>query len=148
MIHSSLKYSSRIETLHPSFKILFDYIKNNDLLNRETGRIELDEDRLYINIIETELIAPGTEILEMHKEYLDIHIPLDTSEIIGWKQTDKCNEINTDYDAEKDYMLYNDKPTYYLTIEPDEFFIVYPEDAHAPLIGKGNIRKLIAKVKI
>ncbi|MEI8271969.1 MAG: YhcH/YjgK/YiaL family protein, partial [Paludibacter sp.] len=46
------------------------------------------------------------------------------------------------------YMLYNDKPTCYLTIELGEFFIVYPEDAHAPLIGKGNIRKLIAKVKI
>ncbi len=148
MIHSSLKYSSRIETLHPAFKILFDYVKNNNLLNHKTGRIELDGDRLYINSIETELITAGSEILEMHKEYLDIHIPLDTSEIIGWKQTDKCKEINTDYNAENDYMLYNDKPTCYLTIEPGEFFIVYPEDAHAPLIGKGNIRKLIAKVKI
>ncbi len=103
---------------------------------------------LVINSIETELITAGSEILEMHKEYLDIHIPLDTSEIIGWKQTDKCKEINTDYNAENDYMLYNDKPTCYLTIELGEFFIVYPEDAHAPLIGKGNIRKLIAKVKI
>ena len=148
MIHSSLKYSSRIETLHPAFKTLFDYVNNNNLLNHEKGRIELDGDILYINSIEAELITPGAEILEMHKEYLDIHIPLDTSEIIGWKQSDKCKEINTDYNAENDYMLYNDKPTCYLTIEPGEFFIVYPEDAHAPLIGKGYIRKLIAKVKI
>ena len=36
----------------------------------------------------------------------------------------------------------------YLTIRPGEFVIVWPEDAHAPIIGEGTLRKLIAKVLI
>ena len=32
--------------------------------------------------------------------------------------------------------------------EPGQFVIVYPEDPHAPVIGSGKIRKLIAKVKL
>ncbi|MBQ2362542.1 MAG: YhcH/YjgK/YiaL family protein, partial [Bacteroidaceae bacterium] len=29
-----------------------------------------------------------------------------------------------------------------------EFLLVYPEDAHAPLVGEGKQRKLIIKVRI
>ena len=37
---------------------------------------------------------------------------------------------------------------HYVTVRPGEFLIVYPEDAHAPIIGRGKLRKLIAKVKL
>lgn len=41
MIISSLKQSERIESLHPLFKMAFDYIKSHDLLHTPCGRIEL-----------------------------------------------------------------------------------------------------------
>lgn len=41
MIVSTLKHSERIESLHPLFKTVFDYIKSHDLLNTTCGRIEL-----------------------------------------------------------------------------------------------------------
>ena len=31
---------------------------------------------------------------------------------------------------------------------PNDFLIVFPEDAHAPIIGSGKIRKVIAKVML
>ena len=49
MIVSRLENSSRIESLHPLFKQLFDYVKTHDLLNAPLGRIELDGDNLFIN---------------------------------------------------------------------------------------------------
>ena len=36
----------------------------------------------------------------------------------------------------------------FVDLLPGQFMIVYPEDPHAPLIGQGKIRKLIAKVKL
>lgn len=41
MIISSLKQSERIESLHPLFKMAFDYIKSHDLFHTPCGRIEL-----------------------------------------------------------------------------------------------------------
>ena len=49
---------------------------------------------------------------------------------------------------EEDCALYSDRPTTYVSLLPGQFVIVYPEDPHAPVIGSGKIRKLIAKVKL
>lgn len=49
MIVSNLQNSQRVESLHPLFKPLFDYVKSHDLLHAELGRIELKGDELFIN---------------------------------------------------------------------------------------------------
>ena len=48
MIVSNLQNSGRIESLHPQFKPLFDYVKTHDLLHAELGRIDIDGDDLFI----------------------------------------------------------------------------------------------------
>lgn len=148
MILSTLKNSGRIESLHPRFKQLFDFVRSNDFLNRETGRIELDGDNLFINNVHPQMLLVEEQALEVHRDYIDIHIPLDKTEIIGWKPTDDCIKEKSAYDAINDYALYSDESVNLVKVEPGEFLIVYPEDAHAPIIGKGKIRKLIAKVRI
>ena len=42
MIISNLQNSGRVESLHPLFKKLFDYVKTHDLLHTPCGRIELN----------------------------------------------------------------------------------------------------------
>ena len=49
MIISNLQNSGRVESLHPLFKKLFDYVKTHDLLQTPCGRIELEGDNLFIN---------------------------------------------------------------------------------------------------
>lgn len=148
MIISSLKHSKRIEPLHPLFKELFDYVKNNDLLNMPTGRIELKGSDLFINNVEAKGIKLEDQPLEQHKDYIDVHILLQGEEAIGWKSEEKCRQLMEPYDSEKDCALYSDRGTAYITLNPGDFMIVYPEDPHAPLIGNGKIRKLIAKIRI
>lgn len=148
MIYSTLAESARIESLHPQFKKAFDYIKSHDLLNAELGRIELDGDNLFINNVNPKLITAEEQVLEVHRDYLDIHVPLDVVEIIGIKPLADCESLTQPYDQEKECALYNDKPTNFIRVHPGEFLIVYPEDAHAPLIGEGMIRKLIVKIKL
>lgn len=148
MIISNLHNSTRIESLHPQFKKLFDYIKQNELLNHELGRITLDGDDLFINNVYLDAVEKENQVLEVHKEYIDVHILLAGKEAIGWKAAEELTQETQPYEPEKDCALYADQPTAFAELKPGEFVIVYPEDPHAPAIGKGKIRKLIAKVRL
>lgn len=148
MIISTLENSSRIESLHPLFKQLFDYVKSHDLLNHPTGRIVLDGEDLFINNVALDGIDPSRQPLEIHRQYIDVHILLAGEETMGWKPIENLKTEIKSYEKEADCALYSDKPTTFVKIAPGEFVIVFPEDPHAPAIGDGKIRKLIAKVRI
>ncbi len=148
MIISNLQNSKRIEALHPLFKQLFDYVKSHDLLHEEPGRITLDGDNLFINNSEPECVAQESQKLEVHHRYIDIHILLEGRERIGWKAIEDCKQLAKAYDEEADFELYADTPTTFVDLLPGQIAVVYPEDPHAPIIGHGKIRKLIAKIKL
>ena len=146
MILTTINDSERYESLHPLFKALFDYVKTHDLLNAPLGRIEIDGERLFINNSLAQAVAKDAQVLEMHRRYIDVHILLAGSETVGWKPLADIKNITKDYDAEGDYMLSDDSPTAYIDMTPGDVLIVWPEDPHAPIIGNGEIRKLIGKV--
>ena len=148
MIVGQLQQSERIETLNADFKMIFDYIKEHDMLKAELGRVEFDGDRVFMNIVDSQTVSRDTQILEGHKEYLDIHIPIIGSETIGWLNRDDAKNVCREYDEAKDIMFFSDKPSMYVDLNPFEYCIIYPEDLHAPIIGEGIIRKLIVKIKL
>ena len=53
-----------------------------------------------------------------------------------------------EYNAEKDVTFYSDEMDTYFELNSGQFVIFYPEDVHAPMIGKGPIKKLVVKVEI
>jgi len=148
MIISKLENSRRIESLHPLFSKLFDYVKQHDLLNQETGKIVLEGDDLFINNVVVEGAPKAKQPLEVHRDYIDVHILLQGKETIGWKALEDLKEETKPYAKAGDCALYADRPTTFADIQPGEFVIVFPEDPHAPAIGEGKIRKLIAKVRV
>lgn len=148
MVLSTLNDSERVETLHPMFKKAFDYVKTHDLLGAECGRVEIDGDNLFINNSNPVCVKAEEQVLEVHRKYIDIHILLEGEETIGWKPLADCsNEVKV-YDADGDCALFGDAASAYVRMLPGQVMIVWPEDAHAPIIGQGSIRKLIVKVKI
>lgn len=141
--------SQRIEALHPLFKQLFDYVKQNDLSQVPAGRIELDGDRLFINVADAQLMEREAQKLEVHRAYIDVHFPLSGTEVVGWSALDNIDvESEAPFNEESDFALYPAAASTYVEVHPGECLVVYPEDAHAPIIGKGSLRKLIAKVRI
>lgn len=148
MIVSNLENSHRIEGLHPQFKTLFDYVKTHDLLHAELGRIEIDGDNLFINNVNPECVDVDKQVLEVHHDYIDVHILLEGVETIGWKAIEDVKLQTKPYEKDGDCALYSDSPSILATLSPGQFMIIYPEDPHAPVIGQGKIRKLIAKVKL
>lgn len=146
MIVSKLQDSGRIESLHPLFKMFFDYVKSHDLLHIECGRITLKGDDLFINNINPECVAEDKQVMEVHRKYIDIHVLLEGKERIGWKPVSDLRHETKPYSEAEDCALYADRGAAYVDLLPGQFLIAYPEDAHAPMVGEGKIRKLIGKI--
>lgn len=147
MLLLHLNDSERIAGLHPLFQTLFDYVKTHDLSQVPAGRIELDGDRLFINVADANLTTRELQKLEVHRKYIDVHFPLSGTEIVGWRSLSEIAEApDAPFDEQGDFALYSLPASTYVEVKPGECLIVYPEDAHAPIIGKGGLRKLIAKV--
>lgn len=148
MILSTLQDCGRFEVLHPLFKKAFDYVKSHNLLDAPLGRIEVEGDALFINNSNPECVKTEKQVLEVHRKYIDIHMLLEGEETVGWKPLSDCrNEIKS-YNEDEDCALYDEQAATYFKMQPGQILIVWPEDAHAPVIGEGKIRKLIIKVKI
>lgn len=148
VIFSTLTDTARVESLHPLLPELFRYVRTHDLLHMPCGRIELDGDRLFINNSNPQCLTAEEQVLEVHRRYLDVHILLEGEETIGWSPLAELKMEQQAYDAEADCALYADRPSTYVTLRPGQWLMAWPEDAHAPIIGQGKIRKLIAKLRL
>lgn len=148
MIVSNLANSHRIESLHPHFKRLFDYVKTLSPDNLPAGRITLEGDLVYINVVYADAVPMEKQVLETHRDYIDVHILWEGHEKIGWKPADTLHKQISPYSAIDDCALYADTPSTWVDLQAADFLIAYPEDAHAPKVGEGKIHKLIGKVKI
>jgi YhcH/YjgK/YiaL family protein len=146
MILGTLKNIPAFLQLDPRFQKAFDFILANDLTGMETGKIALDGDKLFITIAELEGKAPETAKIEAHHKYIDIQVVLQGQEIMGWNALENCTQEIAPYDPDKDIVFYTNAPSTYVTVQPGEFVVFYPEDGHAPAIGTGAIKKAIVKV--
>lgn len=149
MIIANLRDAARYEALHPLLHKLFEYVATHDLSHVPAGRIELEGDDLFINVADSALRTREEQRLEVHRRYLDVHFPLSGPETIGWRALSTLDvQPDAPFDEAADFALYTAPAEAYATLQPGSFCIVWPEDAHAPIIGQGTLRKLIAKVKL
>ena len=148
MVLDSLENAMQYYDLHPLFEKAFDFINSTDFTNYKEGKIETDDPRLYFSIARFRGKDPQDAVLETHKKFIDIQAPLVGAESIGWKAGNELMIISEHYNEEKDIMFYHDFPTTYTKLYPGQFAIYFPEDAHAPGIGQGDIRKIIAKIAV
>lgn len=149
MIVDSLKNSGKYNSLHPLFAKAFDFISHKDLLNIENGTFQIAEGlKLIVSNGYGKTKEASLEKFECHDKNIDIQICVNGIETIAWKPREKCEIPNGDYNSEKDVRFYNDVPDMYFQLTNNQFAIFYPEDVHAPMIGNGEIKKLVFKVKI
>jgi YhcH/YjgK/YiaL family protein len=50
------------------------------------------------------------------------------------------------YDPGRDIEFFTDRPDVWIPVKPGQFVVFFPEDAHAPLVGAGEIHKIVVKV--
>lgn len=148
MVIDSLKNSESSEKLHPLFKKAFDYLKSVDFAKAEVGKTELQGKDLFVVVSDSTLKTTSDAKLEVHNDYIDIQMPVSMPETFGWIARKDLKSPKEPFNTEKDIQFFSDTPVSYVTVNPGDFAIFFPEDGHAPCIGEGVIRKVVVKIKI
>lgn len=133
--------------LCPRFKKAFEWLENNDLASLTPGRHTVDGDDIFVNVSELELRPREQAALEVHNEYIDIQVVIKGTEEFGWSPRSSVNNPRREFDPANDIGFYTDTPEMFYTMHEGEFCILMPQDAHAPMLGSGPIKKLIVKVR-
>jgi biofilm protein TabA len=148
MIIDSLKNASKYRSLHPRFAKAFDYLETVDLANIEAGKYPVDGIDIHASVSAKPGVEKDAAKFEAHNNYIDIQVCPAGTETLGWKPRENCVQEKEPYNTEKDVIFYSDKPDTYFQLKAGQFAIFYPEDVHAPMIGEGEIKKLVIKVKL
>ncbi|WPO78406.1 YhcH/YjgK/YiaL family protein [Flavobacterium sp. KACC 22761] len=149
MIIDSLNNATKYYGLHPNFKKAFDFVNQTDINNLEEGVIEIVEG-LKVIVIAGQGTTKEESIkgFECHDKNIDIQIVVKGPETYAWKPREKCINPNGNYSDEKDVRFFHDQPDMFFQLQEKQFTILFPEDVHAAMIGDGQLKKLVFKVKI
>lgn len=146
MIIDTLKNLKRCSALSEAMLVATEFATTHPLDEMPDGRYEIDDNRVFATIARSDMRSAEDAPLETHQLYTDIQIILDGTETFGWTPAEKLSKPRTAYSAERDIQFWNDTHAVRFTLHTGEFAVFTPDDAHAPLIGSGTVRKCIIKV--
>lgn len=146
MILDSLSQADRYIDLHPLFRQAFAFLQSDQVGKVPVGRTDLDGDKLYVAKSKGPMRGREQSPLESHRKYIDIQYSIEGTDEIGWRPRGACEQVKTPYSEEKEVGFFSDAPWCWITVPPGHFVIFFPEDAHAPLAGKGDLTKAVVKV--
>jgi biofilm protein TabA len=148
MIIDIIENAEKYFGLHPRFQKAFEFIRQQHLSSIEVGKYTIDGPELHAAVSDKPGVSREEAKFEAHDRFLDIQVCPSGSETLGWKPRNKCSDVKVPYNDEKDVTFFNDQPDTYFQLHAGQFAIFYPQDVHAPMIGEGNIKKLVVKVKL
>jgi YhcH/YjgK/YiaL family protein len=146
MILTVLTDTARYEALQPGLAAAFAWLRATDLDALPPGRQEIDGERLWVNVIHAPATPPEQGKLEVHRRYADVQYALTGGESFGWRPTGECGMPVGAFDEAADAGLFADAPTAWYPLAPGTLAIFFPEDAHAPGLGAGDLCKVVVKV--
>lgn len=148
MILGHIKDAHLYYGLNPYFKTAFRYLKNVTIKDFEKKRQDVDGPNFFLLYFDLEGKGKNGVKLECHQKYIDIHFVFKGTDLIGYKETSSCTDVDTDEMEKNDYKLFNDKPVSEILVNEGYYAIVFPGDAHAPLMGEDKFLKVVAKIII
>lgn len=149
MIIENLNNTGGCEQMHPLFKEAFEYLRSTNFVDAPVGKTELRGKDLFVIVSDSTLKTTKDAKLEVHNKYIDIQMPVSKAETFGWKSRQNLENPSKPFDEEKDIQFFEDEALTHFTLSPENNFAVFfPDDAHAPCIGEGIIRKIVVKIKI
>ncbi len=148
MIFDHLDNAKRYYPLHRAFPAAFEFLRRPDLAALPVGRNDIDGERMFCMVVQGPGKGKDGAQLEMHRRYLDIQFTLSGTDALGWSPTRLCHTTGLGFDEAKDLELFTARPETWVITPPRTFAILYPEDAHAPLGGLGELHKVVMKVRL
>lgn len=146
MIFDTLSNADRYLNLHPLFPRAFEFMRNINLDTLEPGIHQIIDKELFAIVEHVSARVREAAKLECHRKYIDIQLVLEGRDEMGWKSLSECHAPIAEFNAEKDIQFFKDPIDTWVATHANEFCIFFPQDAHAPLVGSGKIRKIIFKI--
>ena len=150
MIIDSLANAHKYYGVHPLFQKAFEYIVSSDLIAIEIGKYAIQGEELKAIVSSKKGMSREESCakFECHNAHIDIQLCISGVETMGWKPRETCKTEKDPYNPEKDVLFYADQPDTFFQLQGGHFAIFFPSDVHAPMIGEGEIKKMVIKVKI
>ena len=146
MILDTIDNLGKYLSLNPNFAKALEFLQNSNLAELPLGRNEVYGDLVYANVVEVKVKSKEEAPIEIHRKYIDVHVPLSGDEVIGYTP---LNELPyADFVEEDDAALYPASllARDYFNVKIGEFAIFFPQDGHAPAITDKPLKKIIIKV--
>ena len=146
MVLDTIEHFEKYVSLNPNFGKVLEFIQNSNLKELPLGRNEISDDSVFANVVEAKPKGREDAQIEIHRKYIDVHIPLSGDEIIGYTPLEELPYA--EFVEADDAALY---PTVlaardYFNVKKGEFAIFFPQDGHAPAITETALKKIIVKV--
>lgn len=148
MIFATLAQADRYATLHPLFARAFEFARTTDWQVTAPGRYPIVGEQLFAIVENVAGRERQAAKLECHRRYIDIQLVISGCDEMGWRALAECTTPCADYSAERDIQFFDDPAASWVRTPPGAFCIFFPDDAHAPLVSAGQIRKVIFKVAV
>lgn len=149
MIFGNISHLQEPGFLQPAIQECFAYLQSHNLAAYEKGSYPIDGKRIFVNVAEYQTTSPQERFWEAHREYLDLHVALQGREQIDlgfvWKMQQGA------YVEKDDFLPLEGEKNGSVILEPGDFLVCYPEDAHRTAVAAGqaeDIKKAIFKIHI
>ncbi len=143
-----LDYLTRLDTYKNTLPNLVEAVRfGMEHKDSEVGRYEMGDTGCFVLVQELETKPASEKLIELHKNYLDVHIVLSGEEVLEYEDIAKLTAAD-EYNALKDIQFLNGDGQAVL-IKPEMFCVVFPHDGHKPGCCKdapSKLRKLVVKV--
>ena len=153
MIFGNIKDAEKYYSVHPYFKEAFEFLKTLDPNNMPKEGISRPDFRAGVpggfgtNFDENKDGTPRQ--FEAHRKFLDIHYCVAGSEGFGYNDVARLTPV-TEYDDAGDCQMLEGE-VHKLILRPGDFCVVFPEDAHIPMMAGADgdkVLKAVAKVRV
>lgn len=147
MIYDSLNNIERYKGISKNLDKAIDFIRNVDLSDLNIGKIEIDGEKVFANVMEATTKDSEETCFEIHHKYMDIQIDIIGTEMIeiGIGELEQIEP----YDESKDIGFYKAKNSQTCVMGYNKFMICMVGEPHKPGVNVNNkelIKKCVIKV--
>jgi YhcH/YjgK/YiaL family protein len=148
MVLDRIENFEKYLSLNPNFVKAMEFLQNSNLQDLPLGRNEICGDLVFANVVEAKSKSKSEAPIEIHRKYIDVHVPLSGDELIGY--TPLAELPYAEFVEADDAALYplSLSARDYFNVRRGEFAIFFPQDGHAPAITPTPLKKIILKVAI
>lgn len=149
MVIDKMQNASLYYGLGQRFQQALEWLANVDPDTLTPGqRVDIDGDNVYATRFDVDTKAPADCKLECHRDYADIQYVVSGTEGVGYSLPDAPLKQLSEYTPDIQFFT-TDWDT--ITVRPGTFYIVWPQDLHAPRVALDSpvpVKVIVAKVKL